>query len=120
MSSIVVKNFNNADEVRTPDKTKAEVVELGNVTAMKITLEPGWRWSECIKPVAGTESCQKRHVGMLVSGKMKVVNDDGSEAVVNAGDAYVFEPGHDGWVVGDEPAVGYEFEGSTAATYAKS
>ena len=52
--------------------------------------------------------------------KMKVVNDDGSEAVVSAGDAYVFEPGHDGWVVGDEPAVGYEFEGSTAATYAKS
>ena len=111
MPSIVVKNFNNADEVRTPDKTKAEVVELGNVTAMKITLEPGWRWSECIKPVVGTESCQKRHVGMLVSGKMKVVN---------AGDAYVFEPGHDGWVIGDEPAVGYEFEGSTAATCAKS
>ena len=102
MPSIVVKNFNNADEVRTPDKTKAEVVELGNVTAMKITLEPGWRWSECIKPVVGTESCQKRHVGMLVSGKMKVVNDDGSEAVVNPGDAYVFEPGHDGWVIGDD------------------
>ena len=120
MSSIVVKNFNNADEVRTPDKTKAEVVELGNVTAMKITLEPGWRWSECIKPVVGTESCQKRHVGMLVSGKMKVVNDDGSEAAVSAGDAYVFEPGHDGWVVGDEPVVGYEFEGSTAATYENS
>ena len=57
---------------------------------------------------------------MLIPGKMKVVNDDGSEAVVSAGDAYVFEPGHDGWVVGDEPAVGYEFEGSTAATYAKS
>ena len=92
MSSIVVKNFNNADEVRTPDKTKAEVVELGNVTAMKITLEPGWRWSECIKPVLGTESCQKRHVGMLVSGKMKVVNDDGSEAVVSACDAYFLSP----------------------------
>ena len=57
---------------------------------------------------------------MLVSGKMKVVNDDRSEAVVNAGDAYVFEPGHDGWVIGDEPAVGYEFDSSTAATYAKS
>ena len=64
MPSILVKNFNNADEVRTPDKIKAEVVELGNVTAMKITLEPGWRWSECIKPVFGTESCQKRHVGI--------------------------------------------------------
>ena len=51
---------------------------------------------------------------------MKVVNDDGSEAVVSAGDAYVFESGHDGWVIGDEPAVGYEFEGSTAATYANS
>ena len=57
---------------------------------------------------------------MLVSGKMKVVNDDGSEAEVNEGHAYVFEPGHDGWVIGDEPAFGYEFEGSTAATYAKS
>ena len=64
MPSIVVKNFNNADEVRTPDKTKVEVVELGNVTAMKITLQPGWRWSECIKPVVGIESCQKRHVGI--------------------------------------------------------
>ena len=57
---------------------------------------------------------------MFVSGKMKVANDDGSEALVSAGDAYVFEPGHNGWVVGDEPAVGYEFEDSTAATYAKS
>ena len=62
MSSIVVKNFNNADEVRTPDKTKAEVVELGNVTAMKITLEPGWRRSECIKPLE--QNPVKR--GMLV------------------------------------------------------
>ena len=68
--------------------------------------------------IMSKEACW--HVGMLVSGKMKVVNDDGSEAVVSAGDAYVFEPGHDGWVIGDEPAVGYEFEGSTAATYAKS
>ena len=68
---------------------------------MKTTLEPGWSWLECIKPLVGTESCQKRHVGMLVSGKMKVVIDDGSEAVVSAGDAYVFEPGHDGWVIWD-------------------
>ncbi len=57
---------------------------------------------------------------MLVSRKMKVVNDDGSEAVVSAGDVYVFEPCHDGWVIGDEPAVGFEFDGSTAATYPKS
>ena len=57
---------------------------------------------------------------MLASGKMKVVNDDSSEAEVNPDDAYVFEPGHDGWVIGDKPAVGYEFEGSTAATYTKS
>ena len=120
MPSIVVKNFNNADEVRTPDKTKAEVVELGNVTAMKITSSPDGGGQNASSLWLGTESCQKRHVGMLVSGKMKVVNDDGSEAVVSAGDAYVFEPGHDGWVIGDEPAVGYEFEGSTAATYAKS
>ncbi len=65
--------------------------------------------------ILSKEACW--HVGIR---EMKVVNDDGSEAVVSAGDAYVFEPGHDGWVIGDEPAVGYEFEGSTAATYAKS
>ena len=112
----MVKNFNNADEVR-PDKTKAEVVELGNVAAMKISSRDG---DGRMHQAGGwNRTCQKRHVGMLVS-EMKVVNDDGSEAVVNAGDAYVFEPGHDGWVIEDEPAVGYEFEGSTAATYAKS
>ena len=69
MSSIVVKNFNNADEVRTPDKTKAEVVELGNVTAMKITLEPGWRWSECIKPVVGQNPVKKGMLACWYQGK---------------------------------------------------
>ena len=67
-----------------------------------------WR----IKPVAGTDSCQAGHVGMLLQGTLKVVHDDGTEIVVTAGDAYSFAPGHDAWVVGNEDVIGYEFNNS--------
>ena len=101
------------------NKGKAEVVGLGEVSAMRVTLEPGWRWSECVKPVVGTESCQVHHVGTLVSGEMEVVHDDGSSQKLTAGSAYVIEPGHDAWVIGDVPAVGFEFDPTAAETYAK-
>jgi uncharacterized cupin superfamily protein len=68
--------------------------------------------------VVGTDSCQNRHVGVMVSGSLHVVLEDGTEADVNAGDAYVIDPGHDAWVIGDEPTVAYEFESKTAQTYA--
>ena len=83
------------------------------------TLQPGWKWSECIKPVVGGDSCQARHVGAVVSGRMHIVHDDGTESDAGPGDAYVIEPGHDAWVVGDEALVGYEFESTTAGTYAQ-
>ena len=118
--AVISKKFANADEVRTPDKTRVEIVDLGGVKAARLTAQPGWKWSECIKPVAGTDSCQAHHVGTVASGHMHVVHNDGSEADLEAGDAYVIEPGHDAWVVGDEPFVGYEFDSSTAGTYAKS
>lgn len=119
MAGLASKSFAAPDEARTPDKTRVHVVDLGSAKAAELTLQPGWRWSECIKPVAGTDSCQARHVGMVASGRMHVVHDDGTEVEVGAGDAYVIEPGHDAWVVGDEPLVGYEFESTTAATYAR-
>ena len=118
MASLTVKSFDNPDETRTPDKTNVAVVDLGNVKAARLTAQPGWRWSECIKPVVGGDSCQARHVGAVASGRMNIVHDDGTEVDAGPGDAYVIEPGHDAWVVGDEPMVAFEFESTTAATYA--
>jgi hypothetical protein len=113
------KNFDSPDESRRPDKTRVDVVRLGDTQVARMTLEPGWRWSECVKPIAGTASCQARHVGALVSGRMHLVQDDGTEDEFGPGDVYIIDPGHDAWVVGDEPLVSFEFESQTAATYAK-
>jgi hypothetical protein len=120
MAGIATKKFDDADERRTPDKTKVEVVDLGSVKAARMTLQPGWKWSECIKPVAGTDSCQIHHVGTVISGSMHVEHTDGTSVEIGPGQAYVIEPGHDAWVVGDEPLVGYEFDSQAAATFAKS
>ena len=114
------KSFDTPDEQRTPDKTTVNVVKLPGATVARIVFEPGWRWSECIRPVVGTDSCQVRHVGALLSGEMEVVHDDGSRAQIKAGDAYTIEPGHDAWVVGDQQCVGLEFESTAAETYAKA
>jgi hypothetical protein len=116
---VKVRSFDSADETRTPAKTTVNVVDLGSAKAARITLEPGWRWSDCIKPVVGGDSCQARHVGTLVSGRLHVEHTDGSSSDIGAGDAYIIEPGHDAWVVGDEAAVGYEFESVTAETFAR-
>ena len=118
MPNLVSKSFDSPDETRTPDKTTVEVVDLGSAKAARMTFQPGWRWSDCIKPVVGTDSCQARHIGTAVSGQLHVRHDDGTEADVTPGAAYLIEPGHDAWVVGDEPFVGYEFESTAAATYA--
>ena len=92
---------------------------MGETSAARLELEPGWRWSECIKPVAGTESCNLRHVGIVQSGTMHIAHDDGSELDIGAGQAYVIEPGHDAWVVGDEGLVAFEFEHHAAETFAR-
>ena len=119
MAGIAKKNFGAPDERRAPDKAVVEVVDLGPVKAARMTLHPGWSWSECIKPIAGTESCQGHHVGTVVSGQLRVRHDDGTEVQVGPGDAYVIEPGHDAWVIGSEPVVGYEFDSKAAGTYAQ-
>ena len=119
MAGVVAKSFDNPDETRTPEKAKMEVVDLGSVKAARMTLQAGWRWSESIKPIVGTESCEARHVGVVVSGKIHIKHSDGSEEDAGPGDAYVIEPDHDAWVVGDEAFVAYEFDSTTAGTYAK-
>ena len=119
MAGLTAKSFDEADEVREPDKTKVEVLDLAGVKTARMTLQPGWKWSECIKPVVGGESCQAHHVGVMISGSMHVVHDDGTEADITAGMGYLIQPGHDAWVVGNEPVTGFEFDSSTAQTYAK-
>ena len=109
MPNLFKKSFGDADEVKSPEKTRAEVVKLGNVNVTRLEFQPGWKWSECIKPVVCGHSWQAGHVGVILQGKMMCVHDDGTEVLAEAGDAYYFAPGHDGWVVGDEPLVGYEF-----------
>src|SRR5262245_31215725 len=119
MSAVMSKNFDAPDELRTPPNARVAVVGLEDTKVAQFRLEPGWRWSESVKPIVGTDLCQARHVGVVVSGSMQVLASDGTESSITPGAAYVIEPGHDAWVPGDEPVVAYEFEGQTAATYAK-
>jgi hypothetical protein len=119
MASIENKNMDHPDETRTPEKTSVSVIHLGDATVGRFIFQPGWKWSDCIKPVVGGDSCQAAHLGFVVSGKIHIAATDGTEADLSAGDAYRLEPGHDAWVVGDEPLVALEFESKTAETYAR-
>ena len=120
MAGVEKRDFDSPDESRTPSKTRSDIVHLGGTTAARLKLEPGWRWSDCIKPVAGTESCQLRHVGVAQAGQMRVTHEDGTVVEIVAGDAYFIEPGHDAEVLGDEAFVGFEFEPKAAETFAAS
>jgi mannose-6-phosphate isomerase-like protein (cupin superfamily) len=120
MAGIESRDFDAPDETRTPEKTRVDVVHLGGATAARMTFEPGWKWSECVKPVAGTERCLARHFGVVQQGRLHVVHDDGTEVDVSPGDIYIIEPGHDAWVVGEERFVGYEFEPLSAEEYARA
>jgi mannose-6-phosphate isomerase-like protein (cupin superfamily) len=119
MAGVEKRAFGSPDESRTPEKTQVDVVRLGGTTAARFAMEPGWRWSECIKPVAGTESCQHRHVGVVQSGRMRVHHEDGTVLELGPGEAYVIEPGHDAEVLGDERFVGFEFQQEAAEAYAR-
>ncbi len=105
------KNINMPDEVRTLPKTTIEVINFGELSLMKLTFQPGWRWSADVKPTAGTESCEVPHFNYCISGRLHVRTDDGAEYELGPGDAQLLPPGHDAWVVGDEPYVGLDFQG---------
>lgn len=120
MAGVEKRSFDSPDETRTPDKTRAEVVRVGGNAASRLTLDPGWRWSDCIKPIVGTDSCQLRHLGVVQSGRMRVTHDDGTVLELGPGDAYVIEPGHDAEIVGGETFVGFEFETNAAESFART
>jgi uncharacterized cupin superfamily protein len=114
---LMKKRFDAPDELRTIDKGKVEVVKFNDVPVMRNTFKPGWRWSESVKPVAKTDSCQVHHLLYIVSGKIMVRMDDGSTTEFGQGDVGEIPPGHDAWVVGDVPCVNIDFGGSQV--YAK-
>ncbi len=106
MASIEGKNFASSDETRRPfEKGKIDVVTVGGLTIYREPLEPGWRWSTHIKPVVGGESCQRFHVKIFLSARQRVRMNDGTEMEFGPGDVAIMQPGHDAWVVGDEPNV---------------
>jgi Cupin domain len=111
MASLEIKSLGNPDEVRPfkDDKGAAHIVNLTPGPVGKGVFEPGWRWSEHVKPIAGTDSCQTAHLGYVVSGRMHIQMTDGSEGECGPGDAVHIAPGHDAWIVGDEPCVFIDF-----------
>jgi len=113
MSTFQKKSFNAPEETRTPPHTKMEVVKLGDMSVAKVTYAPGWKWSEHIKPVAGTESCQVAHFAYVISGHLHIVMSDGTEAELGPGDITITPPGHNAWVIGDEACVLLDFQGAS-------
>lgn len=108
------KSFDAPDTTTELPKTKLEVVTIGDRTLIRNTFEPGWKWSEHVKPTAGTDSCQAHHVICMLSGRLKAVMDDGTAIEAGPGDVVDIPPGHDAWVVGDEPVVGIDIAASAA------
>ncbi len=117
VTKLETKKLDSPDEVRTPNKTRVEIVRMEGFTLGRFNFEPGWRWSECIKPVVKTESCQVSHVGYVVSGRLTVQMKDGTKKSVSAGESYTIPPGHDAWVEGNERFVAIEV--LSAERYAK-
>ncbi len=117
MATGQIKNFDSPDGTTTFQNGKTDLVHLGDGTVGKITLQPGWRWSENVKPIAKTDWCEVRHVGITLSGRLHVVMSTGEEMEVGPGDLSALPPGHDAWVVGNEPYVALDWAGM--ANYAK-
>lgn len=117
MTTIQKKSIYNPDETRDFPHGKVAVVKLNGITFGLATFQPGWKWSESVKPIAKTESCQILHTGYQLSGKMHVKMDDGTEHEMVPGDVAIIPPGHDAWVVGNEPAIVLDVTGM--GNYAK-
>jgi mannose-6-phosphate isomerase-like protein (cupin superfamily) len=101
----------NPDEVRKLPNGKTDIANLGDTTIARMTAEPGWKWSKDVKPVVNTNSCQLSHTQYAMSGRLRVRMDDGAEQEFGPGDATYVPPGHDAWVVGNEPFVAIDITG---------
>jgi len=112
------KKLDTPDETRPFPRGKVDLVNIGGGTVGRLTLEPGWRWSEHVKPIAGTEWCEAPHFQYHAAGRLHVLTSDGEEFDVGPGEITAFPSGHDAWVLGDEPVILIDFHG--ASNYARS
>ena len=110
--NVILKRFEQPDEVRTFEKGKFEIVRIGGMTIGRASYEPGWRWSVHVGKALGVSSCSVEHVGLVLSGRATAAMDDGSVIEMKAGDLFYIAPGHDSWVVGDEVYVSLHFLGA--------
>ena len=117
MYEVILKHFEQPDEMRTFDKGKFEIVNIGGMTIGRATYQPGWKWSIDVGAAMGMKSCSVEHVGMVISGRATAAMDDGRVIEMKPGDIFYIAPGHDSWVVGDEPYVSVHLMG--AGDYAK-
>jgi len=118
MKKAEVKSFEKPDELREFPGGRVELVNIGGATVGRIVLQPGWKWSTSVQPIAKTKSCEAPHFQYHVSGVLKILMDDGTEFECGPGDISLLPSGHDAWVVGDEPVVAVDFQGMI--NYAKS
>ena len=117
MAGAEKKSLDNADETRKFEKGQVEIVNLSGGAVGRFRFEPGWKWSQHVKPIAGTDLCQAPHHSYQMTGRLHVMMADGSEFEIGPGEVGVIPPGHDAWVVGDEAVTGIDWAGM--ATYAK-
>jgi hypothetical protein len=118
MLDVILKRFEQPDEIRTFPKGKFDLIQIGGMTIGRATYQPGWKWSVDVGAAAGATMCQVEHIGMVISGKATAAMEDGRVIEMRAGDVFYIAPGHDSWVVGDEPYVSLHFLG--AEKYAAS
>ncbi len=115
MAQLEKKSFNSADQTMNPPKAKMEIVNIGGKMIAKAIFEPGWKWSVDLAPTMGSDTCPMHHFGYMESGSMQIHMQDGTEMTVSKGDVVDIQPGHDAWVVGNEPAVLVDFGGGPGA-----
>ncbi|MFI5621639.1 cupin domain-containing protein [Streptomyces sp. NPDC051567] len=113
MAGLVYRSFDKADETRPFEdgKGRLDLFDTDAGPVGRAVFAPGWRWSEHVKPLVGTDSCRSAHTGYVVSGRLMVVMDDGERGEIGPGDFIQIEPGHDAWVMGDEPCVALDWTG---------
>jgi hypothetical protein len=112
MLDVILKRFEQPDEIRTFPKGKFELIEVGGMTIGRATYQPGWKWSVDVGAPVGASMCQVEHVGMVISGRATAAMEDGRVIEMRAGDVFYIAPGHDSWVVGDEAYVSLHFLGA--------